>query len=66
MGLLCEMVCVTYYVTIVQLIDFFNCSVELDCLGPMLCEIVVALTTFLNKFPDIVSDIFKYLIVEHK
>ena len=41
-------------------------SVELDCLGPLLSEIVVALTPFIDNFPEIVSEILQYLIVENR
>ena len=45
---------------------FISCSVELDYLGPLLSEIVVALTSFIKKFPETVSEILKYLIIEHR
>ena len=41
-------------------------SVELASLGPLLSQIVVALTPLINKFPEIISGILQYLIVEHK
>lgn len=42
------------------------CSVELDCLGPLLGQIVVALSPVIPHHPQTVADIFNFLIVENK
>ena len=41
-------------------------SVDLSSLGPLLSQIVVALYPWVNKFPDVITAIFTYLIIEHK
>ena len=41
-------------------------SIDTACLGPLLSEIIVTLTPFMENFPSIVSDVFHYLIVENE
>ena len=42
------------------------CSVPLELLGPLLSEIVVALSFWVTRFPDIIANIFTYLIVTNQ
>ena len=48
------------------IINVVVCSVELDSLGPLLGQIIVALSPFIPKHPKIVAEIFTFLIVENK
>lgn len=41
-------------------------SVELESLGPLLGQIIVALSPIISKHPQTVADIFKFLIIENK
>ena len=41
-------------------------SIDIGVLGPLLSEIIVTLTPFIDQFPDVVSDVFKFLIVENE
>ena len=50
----------------VPLVVCVFCSVDISSLGPLLSEIIVTLTPFMDKFPSIVSDVFHYLIVENE
>ena len=45
---------------------FYLASVEIELLGPLLSQIVASLLPLVEKFPDIVSKIFKYLVVENR
>ena len=42
------------------------CSVPLELLGPLLIEIVVAHSFWVTRFPDIIANIFTYLIVTNQ
>ena len=42
------------------------CSVDLDSLGPLLGQIVVALSPLVEEYADSVAEIFEFLIVEHR
>ena len=41
-------------------------SVDLDSLGPLLGQIVVALSPLVEEYADSVAEIFEFLIVEHR
>lgn len=45
---------------------FYFISVELESLGPLLGQIVVALYPVINERPHQVEEIFNYLIVENR
>ena len=41
-------------------------SVEMESLGPLLGQIIVALSPIIPKHPQTVADIFKFLIIANK
>lgn len=41
-------------------------SVDLDSLGPLLGQIIVALSPLVEGYADNVAEIFEFLIVEHR
>ena len=42
------------------------CSVETESLGPLLGQIVVALSPFVEKYPAKVSSIFEFFIIKNR
>lgn len=47
--------------------SFFSLySVDLDSLGPLLGQIIVALSPLVEGYVDSVAEIFEFLIVEHR
>ena len=46
--------------------DCFVRNIQLNCLGPMLSQIMVTLLPYLNQLPSKVAHIFHYLIVENE
>ena len=47
-------------------LHYTSISVEVESLGPLLGQIVVALSPFISKHTQAVADIFKFLIIESK
>ncbi len=45
---------------------FLIFSVEVECLGPLLGQIIVALSPVVPKHPQVVAEIFKFLIIDNK
>ena len=41
-------------------------SVELEALGPILGQVVVALSPFVEMHPKVVSEIFNFLIIDSR
>ena len=62
MGLLCEKV--NDMVILCCVIVWF--SIDIRCVGSLLSEVIVSLTPFSDQFPEVVSDVFKFLIVENE
>lgn len=52
-------------ITCVLLYDAMS-SVELDSLGPLLGQIVVALSPVIPNHPKTVAEVFDFLIIENK
>ena len=46
--------------------NFLIFSVEVECLGPLLGQIIVALSPVVPKHPQVVAEIFKFLIIDNK
>ena len=46
--------------------DYFVHNVDLKTLGPLLGQILVTLFPLLDKFPEKVAAIFKFLIIDNK
>ena len=44
----------------------FYCSLEPECLGVLLSQLVVTLSSLMNSYPKIVAEALNYLIIEHR
>ena len=45
---------------------YFLCSLSMESLGPLLSQLIVTLSPFIDIWTEIVADIFHYLIVENR
>lgn len=45
---------------------YVSCSVELESLGPLLGQVVVALSPLVNMFPEQIAGIFQFFIIENR
>ena len=44
----------------------FRCSLDPGCLGVLLSQLVVMLSSLMDSYPKIVSEVLNYLIIEHR
>jgi len=42
------------------------CSLDPECLGVMLSQLVVTLSSLMDSYPKIVAEALNYLIIEHR